>query len=76
VTSDSIAAWIAIRWPASRLILAKSCDMDGLSVHELVAQKKLDAWFPRLSGYSPAFWLNLRRSPLRLAPLASEPDLS
>jgi aspartokinase-like uncharacterized kinase len=72
VTSDSIAGWIASRWPASRMILAKSCEMDGGSVRELVARNKLDAWFSRLPGTVPAFWLNLRRDPLTLLPLSSE----
>jgi aspartokinase-like uncharacterized kinase len=76
VTSDSIAAWIATRWPARRLILAKSCELDGMSVRQLVAHHKLDAWFPKCRGQVPTFWLNLRHTPLTLSAVNSESDIA
>ncbi len=76
VTSDSIAAWIATRWPASRLILAKSCELDGMSVRQLVDHHKLDAWFPHFDGGVPTFWLNLRNTSLKLMAVDSESGLA
>ncbi len=59
VTSDSIALWTAVRWPAQRLILAKSCEPLSLNVNELVAAGSIDPWFTHLRGNCPIEWLNV-----------------
>ncbi len=69
VTSDSIALWTAVRWPASRLILAKSCAPLSTSVCELVAGGSIDSWFTHVSGSCPVEWLNLRSETVNFVPL-------
>jgi len=69
VTSDSIALWTAIRWPASRLILAKSCAPLSTSVRELVAGGSIDSWFTHVSGSCAVEWLNLRSETVDFVPL-------
>ncbi len=65
VTSDSLAAWVAVRWPAERLILLKSVDLPDAQVHDpeqLVKAGLIDSFFPRLMNSIPAIeWINLRR---------------
>lgn len=65
VTSDSLAAWVAIRWPASRLVLLKSVELPTQTPHrtiEALAEGGLvDRHFPALRSELPAtFWCNLR----------------
>jgi 5-(aminomethyl)-3-furanmethanol phosphate kinase len=62
VTSDSVAAYVAQRWPADALVLIKSvslpagCDANAASHRSLV-----DAQFPLLSRRVPVIgWVNLR----------------
>jgi 5-(aminomethyl)-3-furanmethanol phosphate kinase len=69
VTSDSIALWTAVRWPAARLILAKSCSPSSTSVRELVAGGSIDRWFTHVSGSCPVEWLNLRSETVDFVPL-------
>ena len=69
VTSDSIALWTAIRWPGSRLILAKSCAPLSTSVDELVADGGIDPWFTHVSGTCAVEWLNLRSETMDFVPL-------
>ena len=62
VTSDSIAAWIACRWPAERLVLLKSCalpsDESGCSSS---AEELVDVCFSRFASQLPEVdWVNLR----------------
>ena len=46
VTSDSLAAWLAVHLGASRLMLVKSVDLDSpLSIQELARQGIVDAHF-------------------------------
>jgi len=71
VTSDSIALWTAIHWPARRLILAKSCDPPGLQLSELVDSGSIDPWFTHLRGECPIAWVNLKRDPVRFERLTS-----
>lgn len=68
VTSDSIAAWITLRWPADELVLVKStgfpsgerCDENNLS-------PRVDSYFRELSPRLPAAsWVNLRSDALDL----------
>lgn len=57
VTSDSIAAWIALHWPAAELVLVKSCPAPA-TVDETDA---VDPWFPQLASKLPRMsWVNLR----------------
>lgn len=61
VTSDSIAAFVALHWPARQLVFCKSCDQEP-HPQQL---KSLDDWFPNLlellrhAGVELG-WLNLR----------------
>jgi aspartokinase-like uncharacterized kinase len=48
VTSDSIAARVAIRANTRKLVLLKSCPMPAGSWVELAASGIVDAWFPQL----------------------------
>ena len=61
VTSDSLAAWTAIRWPASRLVLLKSLELaprENLS--QAVEAGLIDGFFPALgSNLPPTFWCHL-----------------
>lgn len=58
VTSDSIAAWTTIHWPAERLVLVKSVPMHS---HDAV-----DAHFSNLIGRINAVdWVNLRADEFR-----------
>jgi len=52
VTSDSLAAWLAVKVGATRLILVKSTELPGAptSVETLVADGVVDAAFPRFVG--------------------------
>ena len=67
VTSDSLAGWVAIRWPASRLVLLKSADLpiaeSGLSYRAAADRGLVDAYFPTLGPDLPlTFWCDLRNS--------------
>lgn len=62
VTSDSLAAWVAIRWPACRLVLVKSTVLPPVEqLQELASAGLVDSYFPRLgSNLPPTFWCWLR----------------
>jgi aspartokinase-like uncharacterized kinase len=65
VTSDSLAGWVAIHWPASRLILLKSAELrvaeNDLSFRAVADHGLIDAHFPALSrDLPPTFWCDLR----------------
>lgn len=67
VTSDSLAAWVAIRWPASRLVLLKSVELPNQSARwtlQAAADAGLvDRHFPKLASIlPPTFWCDLRRN--------------
>lgn len=74
VTSDSIAAWLALHWPAHRdqrcpvLILAKSVDCPASNPTE--PHDAVDPHFTqlakRLVAESEIHWCNLRDDPLRV----------
>ena len=55
-TSDALAAWIARRWPAERLVLLKSCDERPGAV---------DAHFARFAAGLEVGWVNLRAGDAR-----------
>ncbi len=65
VTSDSLAAWVTMRWPAERLILLKSVDLPNAQTHDpeqLVKQGLIDSFLPQLTNSIPTIeWINLRR---------------
>ncbi len=67
VTSDSLAGWVAIRWPASRLVLLKSAELpiaeNDLSFRAAADIGLVDAYFPVLEpGLPPTWWCDLRIS--------------
>ncbi len=60
VTSDSIAAWVAIHWPASRLVLLKSTGPPP-GCREAQDSGAIDGYFPRLlPALKEVCWCNLR----------------
>lgn len=65
VTSDSIAAFIALHWPSRQLLFCKSCDLLSHRLEEVCDAGLLDAWFPELmpslhKAEVQMSWLNLR----------------
>ncbi len=62
VTSDSLAAWVAIRWPASRFVLLKSAELPPLkNLTQLANSQLIDRHFPQLaSALPPTFWCAVR----------------
>jgi len=73
VTSDSIAAFVAIHWPAKQVVFCKSCDLSCSQIKGLCQDGLLDDWLSNLitplqqSGVRLQ-WLNLRASMPRLQP--------
>lgn len=63
VTSDSIAAWVAVRWAADELCLLKSTDLDWkLTVKEARCAGLVDNHFPNVAPQVPLIsWCNLAR---------------
>ena len=70
VTSDSLAAWTAIRWPADELILLKSIPVPrGLTADEASRAGFVDAYFPNVARQQRCIhWCNLRASELNIKP--------
>ena len=65
VTSDSIAAFVALHWPASQIVFCKSCDLPSQNVSKPSQDDLLDDWFPNLlsplqQSKVKLSWLNLR----------------
>ena len=62
VTSDSIAAWVALCWPADRLVLLKSTALPvDRQTTNLMSSGTVDAHFAELSPRLPKVeWVNLR----------------
>jgi uridylate kinase len=62
VTSDSVAAYVALHWPADALALLKSVALPGeCDVQNAARGGFLDAHFPRLAVRVPKIgWCNLR----------------
>jgi aspartokinase-like uncharacterized kinase len=61
-TSDSVAAWIAVCWPADELVLLKSADLpEGTSFDRASKDGLVDPCFPSLARRLPAVgWVNFR----------------
>ena len=67
VTSDSLAGWVAVRWPASRLVLLKSAELpiaeSDWSFRAAADFGMVDAHCPTLGpDLPPTFWCDLRSS--------------
>lgn len=63
VTSDSLAAWTALRWRIETLVLFKSAPLPaaGCLATSAAAQGLVDAYFPGLAGRLPhVAWCDLR----------------
>lgn len=74
VTSDSLAAWVAIRWHANRFVLLKSAELPPFkSLTQLANSELIDRHFPKLAAeLPPVFWCPLRgNAELELLPLKS-----
>lgn len=73
VTSDSLAAWTAIHWPARELVLLKSIPCpDGLTGLEASVQSLVDPWFVNLtSRIERISWCNLRAANVVIQPWLS-----
>jgi len=67
VTSDSIAAWVALRWPASGLVLLKSRSLAQRDPQSKRAGERPDLTDPYFSTLAPRLrsieWINLRVEP-------------
>lgn len=59
VTSDSIAAWIAHRWPTERLVMVKSCDRPFGSMWDWAKAGAVDPYFPQVAQGLSIDWVNL-----------------
>ena len=80
VTSDSIAAFVAIHWPAKQVVFCKSCDLSSPHIEGLCQDGLLDEWLPNLviplqQSDVRLQWLNLRAAMPRLHPFGG-PDAS
>lgn len=57
VTTDSIAAWVATRWPAERVVLFKSRQLpDEANWMTAAALGLVDPWFPRFAAGLDVCW--------------------
>ncbi|MAG94569.1 MAG: uridylate kinase [Planctomycetaceae bacterium] len=72
-TSDSIAAWVSLCWPARELVLLKSVDLPDATTTQQASEAKLvDACFPRFAArIESVAWINLRG---RLVDLVNEAE--
>ncbi len=73
VTSDSIAAWTALRWPADELVLFKSVPMPvNLSAQAASDQELVDNYFPHIAkDLRKISWCNLRAAQIAIEPWLS-----
>lgn len=64
VTSDSLAAWVAVRWSAERLVLMKSAELPReIGALEAVRCGLVDCYFAGLAGEIPIVeWCRLRHT--------------
>ena len=70
VTSDSLAAWTALCWPARELVLLKSIPVPtGLTAQAASEQNLVDPYFPQLAkDLECTSWCDLRDEPLVITP--------
>ena len=60
-TSDTVAAWIAVTWPADRFVLLKSTDKVAETFKEAAASEIIDSTLPSFATHLPdTFFCNLR----------------
>lgn len=74
VTSDSLAAWTAMCWPAEELVLLKSIAPPvGMPATTASRERWVDPYFPGLAGRLPRVsWCNLRASDAKITPWLCE----
>jgi aspartokinase-like uncharacterized kinase len=62
VTSDSVAAYVALHWPADALVLLKSVPLPAeCDVETVVTHGDVDSYFPQLASRLPWIgWANMR----------------
>ncbi|MEZ6063308.1 MAG: hypothetical protein R3C19_23420 [Planctomycetaceae bacterium] len=61
VTSDSIAAWLAVGWNADQLWLLKSVAANGSDLTDLAARGAVDPYFATsAASLKNVFWVDLR----------------
>jgi aspartokinase-like uncharacterized kinase len=70
VTSDTLSAWTAVRWPATELVLLKSVPAPlGLSVEEASRHEWVDKHFPLIANQLRRIsWCNLRAPIISIEP--------
>lgn len=62
-TSDSIAGWIAVHWPAAAIVLAKSVDTPA-DLDAAIGSEAIDACFESIVfDRLPVYWCNVRSDP-------------
>ena len=70
VTSDSIAAWVALNWPASDLLFVKSCNLTVADATSAAAAGLVDQHLPQLLLCASAplriGWIDLTADDLRI----------
>lgn len=68
VTSDSIAAWVALRWDADELVLLKSIDLPyAVSANQAQLEGLVDDYFPHIADQLPRIgWCNLTKQGPRI----------
>ena len=73
VTSDSIAGWTALRWPADELVLLKSVPTPvDLSAQAASDQDLVDPYFPHIAkALRKVSWCNLRADQIVIEPWLS-----
>ena len=73
VTSDSLAGWTALRWPADELVLLKSVPMPvNLSAQAASDQDLVDPYFPIIAtDLRKISWCNLRADHIVIQPWLS-----
>ena len=73
VTSDSLAGWTALRWPADELVLLKSVPMPvNLSAQAASDQDLVDPYFPIIAkDLRKISWCNLRADQIVIQPWLS-----
>ncbi|MCC9604470.1 hypothetical protein LOC68_27880 [Blastopirellula sp. JC732] len=60
LTSDSIAAKLAVSWNAKSLVMLKSCDPPGETPHAWSAAGAVDPQFAEIAAGLTVSWVNLR----------------
>ena len=70
VTSDSLAAWVALSWQADALVMVKSVPHPGAEpVTAAVRRGLVDPYFPGLAGRLPRVdWCDLRADTVAVTP--------